>query len=113
MEIRRLIDKEHFFDTVVEELNAEDKCIITDNRELPKLKNLYSNCIFISSNEFNDCLGQMSIYDENLNILLEIDYPEVNGRNIQDYYNDVQLCEELEKILDIVFSYENIVLFGE
>lgn len=113
MEIKSLIDKEHLFDTIIDELNSSNKCVVTDNRELNKLKNLYSDCIFINNNEFNDYLGQLSIYDEDLNILLEIDYPDINGRNVQDYYHDARLCEELEKILDIVFSYENLVLFGE
>jgi len=113
MEIRTLIDNEHLFDTILDELNKSDKCIVEDSRELNKLENLYSDCLFINNTEFCGYLDQMNIYDENLNMLLQIDYPEINGRNVQDYYHDQKLCEELENILDIVFSYKNIVLFGE
>lgn len=105
--IKEKLEKEYLIEYIFDLLNEKDPVYFSQH--INDLSGLYNNCIFIDKEEFdNQC--DMKIYDEEGDILLNIEPPFIDDYSLQDYLNDDKLLLQLQDKLDILKESEMLIL---
>lgn len=101
------LQNEHLIEYIYDILNLKD--LIYLNQSLEKASELYSSCIYISKEDYNnqdDCI----IYDSFGDELLVLSDGFVNQYSCEDYLVHKELFEELNKKIDNLINSELLIV---
>ena len=105
--IKEKLEKEHLIDFIFDLLNEKDPVYFSQN--INDLSGLYNNCIFINKEEFENQVN-MTIYDEEGELLFYIEPPFIDDYSLQDYLHDDKLLLQLQDKLNILQESKMLIL---
>ena len=104
------ITHEHLIDFIMGCVSELDE--IYEESDLNSLLPIYSNCIYINNEDLSNWSNNIIIYNEQGEILIEIEDSFINGYSELDYRDNqdllIELCEQVKTLLDV----EKLVIFN-
>ena len=106
--IKEKLEKEYLIEYIFDLLNDKDPVYFSQH--INDLSGLYNNCIYINKEEFDNQCGDMTIYDEDGEVLFNIEPPFIDDYSLQDYLHDDKLLLQLQDKLNTLKESQMLIL---
>ena len=107
--LKQILQQEHLIDYIWSIINNKETLFV--NSSLENTAELFRNCIFILKDDYEEQCNA-TIYDEDGNELLVIDSIFVNQYSNEDYLNNVELYNQLNKIIKEINKCDKLIILS-